>query len=68
MNLQEKAQALIEKHAKRTEHMQAMPRELSRNQYLQGVRDCLEMVQGAALEDEIAQKLGTGTPALVGEK
>ena len=68
MNLQELAQQLVERHAKRTEHMQPILRGLSRTHYLAGLRDCLEMVQQSALDDEIKQKLGAGTPALVGEK
>lgn len=48
--------------------MQPILRGLSRTHYLAGLRDCLEMVQQSALDDEIAQKLRAGTPALVGEK
>ncbi len=54
MDIGKEAQALIDLHAKKTQHLSFVLRGTARTHYMAGVRDCLDVMQRAALQDEEA--------------
>ncbi len=54
MDIGKEAQALIDLHAKKTQHLSFVLRGTARSHYASGIQDCLRIMQLAALRDEEA--------------
>jgi hypothetical protein len=56
-DIQAKAKELIAKHSARTKHVKGMLKAQIQRAYLEGIEDCLHMMQEVALEDRMNEQL-----------
>jgi hypothetical protein len=60
------AQALIDKHARKTERLAGVLRGTARTHYVAGISDCLRMMQEASVAASATEGLQAQQPAISG--
>lgn len=64
MDIAKEAEALMEKHARKSERLTPILRGTARDHYRMGVQDCLRVMQQAAFRDEVASEIITAPSAV----